>query len=108
MAGGGFRAGSCPSGMLLNGRIARSEYRKRTGIWRGQETALSVLMGCSDCPSRDPRNLVGGTPRPAKFCEAVFQPDDTTNPFGKLLRVPRPRSRRAEGRAAPGPWGIRL
>lgn len=93
---------------LGNGRIGRIGYGRRTGIGRGPEATFSVLMAGSSCPARDRCNLVGGSPRRAKFCKAVFQPDDPTDSFGKLLCVPRPRSRRTQGRIAPGPRGIRL
>ena len=93
---------------LRNGRTARIGYGRRTGIGRGPEATFSVLMGGSSCPARDRCNLVGGSPRSGKFCKAVFQPDNPTDSLGKLLCVPRPRSRRTQGRIAPGPRGIRL
>src|ERR1035438_10207698 len=88
---------------LRNGRIARIGYGRKTGIGKGPEATCSVLMGGSCCPARDRCNLVGGSPPRGKFCKTVFQPDDPTDSFGKLLCVPRPRSRRTQGRIAPGP-----
>ena len=93
---------------LRNERIARLGYGRRTGIGRESEATFSVLMGGSSCRARDRCSLVGGSPGRGRFCKAVFQPDDPTDSFGKLLCVPRPRSRRTQGRIAPGPRGIRL
>ena len=55
------------------------------------------------------RDFVDCTPRERTECwKTVIQPDDPADSFGKLLRLPRPRSGRTEGRTAIGPRRVCL